>query len=35
MATEMRGDIELAIASISVNTVLSAITYAVWLAIAT
>jgi predicted permease len=35
MATEMRGDIELAIASISVNTVLSGFTYAVWLAIAT
>jgi predicted permease len=35
MATEMGGDTELAIAAISVNTMLSAITFAVWLGIAT
>jgi hypothetical protein len=34
MATEMGGDVELAIAAISINTMLSAITFAVWLGIA-
>ena len=34
MATEMKGDTELAIAAISVNTMLSAITFAMWLGIA-
>lgn len=34
MATEMGGDVELAIAAISVNTLLSAITFAVWLGMA-
>jgi hypothetical protein len=34
MATEMKGDAELAIAAISVNTMLSAITFAMWLGIA-
>jgi predicted permease len=33
MATEMGGDVELAIAAISINTMLSAITFAVWLGI--
>lgn len=34
MATEMVGDTELAIAAISVNTMLSAVTYTVWLGMA-
>jgi predicted permease len=34
MATEMGGDIELAIATISVSTMLSAITFSMWLGIA-
>jgi predicted permease len=34
MATEMRGDTELAIATISVSTMLSAITFSMWLGIA-
>jgi predicted permease len=34
MATEMGGDVELAIAAISINTMLSAITFAVWLGMA-
>jgi len=34
MATEMKGDTELAIAAVSVNTMLSAITFAMWLGIA-
>jgi predicted permease len=34
MATEMGGDVELSIAAISINTMLSAITFAVWLGIA-
>lgn len=34
MATEMNGDTELAIAAISVNTLLSAVTFSVWLGIA-
>jgi len=34
MATEIKGDTELAIAAISVNTMLSAVTFAVWLGIA-
>jgi hypothetical protein len=34
MATEMGGDVELAIAAVSVNTMLSAVTFALWLGIA-
>jgi predicted permease len=34
MATEMHGDTELAVASISVNTILSAVTFAFWLGVA-
>jgi malate permease and related proteins len=34
MATEMGGDVELAIAAVSINTLLSAITFAVWLGMA-
>jgi predicted permease len=34
MATEMKGDVELAVAAISINTLLSAVTFTVWLGIA-
>jgi predicted permease len=34
MATEMSGDVELAIAAISINTLLSAMTFTVWLGVA-